>query len=106
MYRLDLSDPRLNLPVAVYAAPDGTYHRPRRRNAGHPAFFAPERPGPGSSPSPRPPRGSAPKLAPKGRKVAFYALPADAPDPPRATLPLTRFVPAENTPSLRVWPGH
>src|SRR5947209_632238 len=41
MYKLDLSDPRLNLPVPVYAAADGTFARGRAgaREGGPPVFF-------------------------------------------------------------------
>jgi len=52
LYKLDLDDPRLNLPVPVYLV-DGRY---RTRSPGHPvAFFAMERPAPGSIPVGDPP---------------------------------------------------
>jgi hypothetical protein len=57
MYRLDLADPRLSLPVAVYQAPapNGspwlvTALRGTTPEGAAPAFFAPDRPAPGYVP--------------------------------------------------------
>ncbi len=68
LYKLDLADPRLALPVPIYEV-EG---RMVPRLPGRPvAFFALERPGPGTIPVGEPP--------------AFHALPADLKEPPATT---------------------
>lgn len=71
MYRLDLGDPRLNLPVPVYEV-DGKL---APRSPGHRvAFFALERPGPGTIPI--------------GDPARFHALPVDSTESPATTTAL------------------
>ncbi len=96
MYRLDLDDPRLVLPAPVYATGEGNYGfaRARKAKGEGPAFFALDRPRPGSvavyagdglrldAPAP-------------GAKAAFHALPADLRDPPAAAVPLYEFIHAD-----------
>jgi hypothetical protein len=95
MYRLDLADPRLNLPVAVYHRGDGyatgpgNSHPDRERAA----FFALERAGVGTIPIVA--KGGALVANPTGggdERPIFHALPADATEPPPATVPLHEFV--------------
>ncbi|WP_435016425.1 hypothetical protein TA3x_003991 [Tundrisphaera sp. TA3] len=72
MYRLDLGDDRLNLPVPVYR--QGQDYA--LRTPGHPiAFFARDRPAPGTIPV---------KLG----ALEIHALPADLKDAPATTVPL------------------
>jgi hypothetical protein len=59
LYKLDLADPRLNLPVPVPS------------DSGQARFFALERPGPGT--------------IPVGNPARFHALPLDHPQPPPGT---------------------
>ena len=113
MYKLDLSDPRLVLPVAVYRSRDDRDHvrfATGRRTAADQAaaeiaFFALDRPRPGAVPiraetapgghlrlsatSPPDAAGSATS------SIAFYALPPDAPDPPATTVPLYELAGAD-----------
>lgn len=91
MYRLDLSDPRLNLPVAVHLGGE----------AGPPDFFAPPRPGAGTVPvfasragARRALRLEAPPEEP-GAMPLFHAFPADAKDAPEATVPLFAYADEE-----------
>ncbi len=122
MYRLDLSDPRLNLPVAIYRGEGVSALRPGPRGARSPAgFFALEQPADHTVPvfaagrrglqvGGPPPRGATAPL--------FHALPADFPDPPATTVPLYEVVgadgvafapgtavaePAGRRPLCRVW---
>jgi hypothetical protein len=82
MYRLDLADPRLALPVAVHER-GGAY---RIGGPGRPVFFALD----------RPVKGSVPVFAEGGRLrvggpaegAAFHALPAGLKEAPAATAPL------------------
>ena len=68
LYKLDLADPRLNLPVPVYEVSGRT----ATRSPGHrAAFFALDRPGPGT--------------IPVGGPAAFHALPVDLKEPPATT---------------------
>jgi hypothetical protein len=102
LYKLDLAEPRLALPVVVYdlspgAIPEAFGTRSRvggTRPEPRVAFFAPD----------RPLRGTVPVLAEKdGLHVGnaeeagglFYALPADTKDPPPATTPLYEYRPRE-----------
>jgi hypothetical protein len=96
MYRLDLADSRLVLPVPVYQT--GTPDLPRlSTNQSHPpavdgsdaGFLAPDRPGmPGTYPVVWA-NGRLELLsdgnAPPGSETSFYALPADLPEAPPGT---------------------
>jgi hypothetical protein len=102
---LDLADPRLALPVPIYALADGPpsalgdrAQLPADEPGRSIAFFAPDRPLPGTIPiyqvaaaegGPyltlrRPDDGRA-------ARVAFYALPAATGRPPAAVCPLYEF---------------
>jgi hypothetical protein len=96
LYKLDLSDLRLALPVAVYDVSAGTIPEKfgvREAVQGKEprlAFFAPD----------RPLRGTVPVLADKDglrvggsgdREALFYALPADTNAPSAATTPLYEY---------------
>jgi hypothetical protein len=109
MYRLDLSDPRLNLPVAFYSSADDTYasgpSAARSAGGSPPAFFALERPGPGTVAVVSTPQGFRAGAPPDGSRPAFHALPADAGDLPKATVPLDDLVRVEGAAGLRVWPA-
>ena len=98
MYRLDLADPRLVLPVPVYRVggtaaasrlatlrdlPDGA-------NRGEVAFYAPERAIAGAIPVFQADDGAL-RIGGEGGKPAFFALPADAAKPPATTVPLWEF---------------
>lgn len=79
MYRLDLSQDDLNLPVAFYDV-DGARGEPpfAARQPGRPvAFFAKDRPGPGLVPVIWDAAGLETAAGPDA-KALFYALPADA----------------------------
>ncbi|MFN0055138.1 MAG: hypothetical protein ACKV0T_23435 [Planctomycetales bacterium] len=112
MYRLDLTDPRLALPVAVYrsAGEDDPALAMRPSSpAGDAAdfadfsrieFFACDRPLTGSVPifETRTETGGTRfvREAPQERAVpVFYALPADAEQVPATTIPLWEFVNAD-----------
>ncbi|MGB9624165.1 MAG: hypothetical protein ACPMAQ_04825, partial [Phycisphaerae bacterium] len=110
MYRLDLADPRLALPVPVYNVASGKL--PNRFATGRTsqpdpatwriAFFAPDRAAPGTIPVYAVPLAGAgmrlsvgtPSAGPKeaGGPPLCYALPADMKNPPAATTPLYEFV--------------
>ena len=109
MYRLDLADARLNLPVPIYATPDGRYATGRAgflaAGGKAPAFFALERAGKGMI------------ALPLG-KGDCHAFPADAKDAPEAVVPLYALggvtmgyttdasrAPAGARPLARVWPA-
>jgi hypothetical protein len=110
MYKLDLADSRLSLPVPIYSlsgdgAPDRfgpRTRRPANKAAGPIAFFAPDKPGPGTvpvyeEPGKRGGRGlkvGAPPTASCGSKPEpiFHALPGDLKKPPATTAPLYEFV--------------
>jgi len=125
MYKLDLADPRLALPVPVYSlsdqeAPDqfGTARDLSAEQAGRPiAFFALDRPGIGTVPVYAGETEESGRAAPHSRlqvgapgarilansatghqaEPVFYALPAETKEPPATTLPLYEFV-QENGP--------
>ena len=87
MYKLDLSSPRLALPVPIYmVSKDGIPDRfATAHNAtGSPpiAFFAPDLPGLNT-------------VAVMLGKTKIYALPANTPNPPPTTTPLYEFVSAD-----------
>ena len=109
MYKLDLSDPRLVLPVAVYAMGDGPGAALRTSQqlpaaGSYPvAFFAPDRAGPGLVGvfEEKGPAGVRLRVRPAGEGAAtgdvplFYGLAADAKEPPTTTVPLFEFVHAD-----------
>ena len=89
LYKLDLGDPRLALPVAIYRLADDSYGTIAavKGEPGVPAFFAVD----------RPIKGSVPIRVAKDRlkvgdaddiPLAFHAIPADIKDPPPGTTPL------------------
>lgn len=90
VYRLDLSDPRLNLPVAVYHAPspDGEVPFFTGKPEGDLAFFALQRPRQDAVPVVWDGESLEPTPRGTGESVVFYAIPADADSPPQATTPL------------------
>jgi hypothetical protein len=100
MYRLDLADPRLNLPVAIYRLAGGGFGPASRLGADdtvlRPAFFALERPAAGSVAvlANSDVQGRAGLLVvgnagPAGDAIAlFHALPADAAEAPSTTVAL------------------
>ena len=107
MYKLDLSDPRLALPVAVYGWADasgaqhlGVAHDAPPAQLGRPAaFMAPARPAPGCVPvyaAKGLGAGSALSLERSAEastdEPVFYAVPPDAQDPPAATTPLYEYI--------------
>lgn len=109
MYRLDLADPRLVLPVPVYASASAkgpARLRTIRAAAAPPplkeiAFFAPDRAAPGMVAVYQSQDDTAGGLrvvsgdgaaAPKDTNALFYALPADASGPPVTSVPLYEWV--------------
>jgi hypothetical protein len=114
MYRLDLSDPRLALPVAIYRSTDAARaaYAPRRSasatEAALPfdmaavAFFAFDRPHEklvavyaGKSNEGRLSLELKAGSSPDARSIAFYALPADAESPAEASAPLYEYAHAD-----------
>src|SRR5262249_10320158 len=107
MYKLDLGDPRLVLPVPFYSLaetgpPDrffGTIADLKPKLSRPVAFFALDRPKPGAvevyaietTGGRRGLRVGVPPNSPKPLPV-FYALPADAKDLPATATPLYEFV--------------
>jgi hypothetical protein len=109
MYQLDLSDPRLVLPVAVYRLSEGggpprfaTADRLDGSRRPSVAFFACDREAEGGIPICERKTNAGHVLlrrgsGSKGRDGAepealFYALPAEMQDPPAATVPLYEYV--------------
>lgn len=111
MYKLDLANPRLALPVPIYDVSTGDV--PNRFATGQQAppastdwriaFFAPDRPGPGTIPvyattdakggmSLTAEAATSRPEAKRGQAPLFYALPADTKNPPATTTPLYEFV--------------
>ncbi len=95
LYKLDLSNPRITLPVAVYdlslgAAP-GTFSttRPAKGEA-RVAFFAPDRPLPGTVPV-IPDKGGLRLGRPGEQGGVFHGLPAETKAPPATTTPLYEY---------------
>jgi hypothetical protein len=96
MYRLDLADSRLALPVPVYDVSHseipvcfGTVSMAGEKNRGL-VFFAPDRPLPGTVPVLKGPNGL--RLGRPGSSGAlFYAVPPDAENAPPGTVPLYEF---------------
>lgn len=103
MYKLDLADPRLNLPVAVYRRPSGFATGAPDREGGplqheRAEFFALERPGTGTVPLFAANVEGSPGLV-VGQRAGdvasdprIHAVPADAKEAPAATVPLYEFV--------------
>lgn len=112
MYRLDLADPRLVLPVPVYCLSEPAEPQafatagdlPEKGKARLIAFFAPDRAAPGLVAVCRdhgeinsPTRSLTVKAtdgdsaAGAGKNVLFYALPPDVKDPPAASVPLFEY---------------
>jgi hypothetical protein len=99
MYKLDLSSPRLALPVPVYAfSKDGMPDRfatvrgvPRREHDPPIAFFAPDLPGLNTVPVYHE-EGVLAVGKTAGQSPAFYALPADLAELPATVTPLFEFI--------------
>ncbi len=102
MYRLDLADPRLVLPVPVYrVAGDVPARLVTAEGLDRPvpapiAFFACDREAPGTVPFFWEESSSGAGVLRAGpaegtQKPAFYALPSDVKDPPPTTVPLLRY---------------
>jgi hypothetical protein len=95
LYKLDLSDARLALPVPVYdvssgEAPEAFGRADAAKKDARPAFFAPDRPLPDTVPVTAGKDGL--RLGGAGdRDAVFYALPADTKSPPAATTPLYEY---------------
>ncbi|HEX5272755.1 MAG TPA: hypothetical protein VFW33_19795 [Gemmataceae bacterium] len=96
MYRLDLDDPRLVLPAPVYDLGDGHYGfaGALKKKGEAPAFFALDRPRPGSV-AVYAAGGLRTEAPAAGAKPVFHALPADLRDPPATAIPLYEFVHAD-----------
>jgi len=105
LYKLDLDDPRLALPVPVYAlpGPEGVdrFGRALGVPTGHglrAAFFAPGRPRPGAVPVYDFGRDEGHRSLHVGKPpdaravMLFFALPADTTPAPAGTVPLYEFV--------------
>lgn len=108
MYRLDLADPRLNLPVAVYDRSQGKYPNQFSTRPAAPggspapiAFWALERPADDSAPvfagvsssgTPCLKRGNSRASAEGPRQPVFHVLKAESAAVPRATVLLYEFV--------------
>ena len=102
MYKLDLADSRMNLPVAVYET-GGIYATGRdaakRANGAPPAFFALERPGVGTVPVWSTAEGLREATGNKAAKPTFYAISADMKSPPKSA------VRSKDLPDVLVWPA-
>jgi hypothetical protein len=99
LYKLDLANPRVALPVAVYddsaknvPVAFATGFSPERK-AARPAFFALDRPFPGGVPI-LPESDGLRVGRPEDKGAVFYAWPADAKEPPAATTPLYAYRPS------------
>lgn len=101
LYKLDLADLRLNLPVPVYVltgedppARLGTVHKLKNESSVPVAFFALDRPGKGTVPISAGETGALQVgKAEEGNAAAlFHALPADSKQPPMTTTPLYEFI--------------
>ncbi len=96
LYKLDLADPRLALPVAVYPLPGGrlgTVHDLKPGTERTPAFFALDRAANGAVPVYDYEEGlTLDKEKAAGTRPVFFALPPDTKAPPATTTPLYEFV--------------
>ena len=96
LHKIDLADPRLNLPVPVYAVFGAFATGSDAAHGSTPAFFALERPAPGTVAF-----NDALEPVDKEGKTAFYAYPANAKDAPSTTIP---YLPrAGESPRFRAW---
>jgi len=99
MYKLDLSSPRLALPVPIYALADGRFAAspgvPKSESNPAIAFFASDMPGIDTVPVYQ--QGGRLTVGSKTTKgtPVFYALPADTAKPPATTTPLYEFTRAD-----------
>ena len=96
MYRLDLTDPRVNLPVPVYRAADGRLGTkalvPVGEVSPEPVFLALDRPSPGGVAIIERGAGELAVREKDGKEPPLlYALPADMPAPPLTTALLYEF---------------
>lgn len=114
MYRLDLEDPRLRLPVAVYdtgGQGQAADLKPGADAAGAGiAFFAPDRPAPGTVPVWIRDGALIVQDGPEGQPAAFHLLPADAENPAVTTTPLWEYQGPDGARRYSVeperqWPG-
>jgi hypothetical protein len=104
LYKLDLADPRLNLPVPVYtlsaAEPPthfGTVSQLKKEQSVRLAFFALDRPGKGAVPISAGERGGLQvDNSAEDNAALFHALPADSRQPPVTTTPLYEFIHKES----------
>lgn len=95
MYKLDLADSRLAMPVAVYQRDDGRFSHIDGSQSDQIAFFALDRAVNGAVPIyATGERGQLTMTRPSGSEdsAVFYALSADAEKPPATTIPLYEFV--------------
>src|SRR5262249_17747990 len=101
LYKLDLADSRLNLPVPVYSlsgekppARFATVSRLKKDQSVPVAFFALDRPGNGTVPISAGETGvlHVGKSEEGNAAALFHALPADSDQPPATTTPLYEFV--------------
>lgn len=94
MYKLDLHDPRLYLPCAVYFENDN-YVLMKPKDAAAPEFFALDRFEKGLIPiiAKKTPKGTRLVLGnADAKEVAFYALATETPDAPKTTTPLYEWI--------------
>jgi hypothetical protein len=101
LYKLDLADPRLNLPVPIYNLSEegpparfGTVRELKAKQSAPVAFFALDRSGEGTVPVYAGDEGALRIGASKDRQPApvFHALPADSKQQPATAVPLYEFV--------------
>ncbi len=110
MYKLDLADPRLNLPVPVYQV-GGLYatgaDAARRASGAPPLFFAIERAGEGTVPIVSTADGLRLATLNDAEKPAFYGLSAEAKSTPKPILLIEEILGdnANKFPKVRVWPA-
>ena len=90
MYKLDLSDKRLSLPVPMYASAEKGFVALRQREKEEPiAFFALDHPGVRSVPIVF--ADGTLRIGKSDEKSAFHAVRADIKNPPATTLPLFEY---------------
>ncbi len=99
MYRLDLSDPRMNLPVAFYREGD---RLKTRAVGGRAEFYAKERPGPGLVGIVEDPEAGHLRIAGASDRPIFYALQAEG-AAVKTTRPLPDGRAGSAEPIARVW---
>jgi hypothetical protein len=98
MYKLDLADARLALPVAVYRRGDrlGTAtQKGIERDLKQVAFFALDRPIKGTTPVYETAEGLKTGAPPRGTEALFHALPPNTADAPATTTPLYEYTSAD-----------